>query len=416
MSCLATEREQTIARARAADCPAAAAAERRSPLTPLAAPRSQKNQQYDSAKYWDQRYGRDPGEFEWYAEYRMMKTVVDDAIAGNRAAKTLQIGVGTSALAADVVSCGGHTGQIINVDVSRVCVEHMRGLHAHLRDRGVTYEVGDACDMRPAAAHGAAAAGAADDDPFRRFVAEDGSFDAVLDKGTLDALLCGCGAAEKGKALVSEAARVLRPGGAFLLVTYGAPDRRLGHLLPDAYTQSGSDSDDEEEEEEGAEGAAAEEAGAEEPKKAEEDAAEASKPMGPYGGRMLPWGPQDVGVYVIVKQHRREEAEAAIGRPPLPPPPRPAPTATATTKEAATSSDDGDEQGGRAGGGKEDEGGDEGSKEAEAEEEEEEQEDDRPPFAVTFGPLSPKDAPLMERVSALASAHFCYVCRRPADR
>lgn len=400
------------------------------PPTPTL-PKNDLHSQYDSAKYWDQRYSGDPGEFEWYQDYGSMKPVVDDAIAGNRAAAVLQIGVGTSELAADMVEAGGHTGSVVNVDVSRVCVEHMRGLHAHLRDKGVTYEVGDACDMRRKEGEGeaeqqgvgaAAAAGSgaegADEDLFRRFTAEDGSFDAVVDKGTLDALLCGCGAADKAKALVSEAARVLRRGGAFLLVTFGAPERRLGHLLPDEYTQTESD-DEEEDEADEDDGGEKEEGEAKEDddddEEKEEAAAEAAEeeeangdgngaPKGPYGGRQLPWGPNDVSIYVIVKHHRREDAEEAVGRPPLPPP---APTTTTAGTRAEKNEEAAVGTGEKQKGEEEDD---------DNKEDDEEEEEEKPPPAVIFGPLSPKDDALMERLSGLSGAHFCYVCRRPRDR
>jgi len=258
--------------------------------------------------------------------------------------------VGTSDLAADLVEKGHHRGPIVNIDISPVCVEHMKQLHAHLVEKGVSYAVGDACDMRPREAK-------------EKFTAENASFDVVIDKGTADALLCGSGADEQVRALVAEAARVLKPGGAFLLISYGTPDKRLGHLLPDCYTPSERGSEDDEEEDDGEKG--------DDDNDDKEEEEEALK--GPYpGGRQLPWRPRDVGVYVIAKAERRAEVEAVVGRPPLV----------------------GESQGGG---------------DADANDD-----DDEEPPAI-FGPLCPTDAALMENVSALQSAHFAYVCRRPKE-
>jgi SAM-dependent methyltransferase len=272
----------------------------------------------------------------------------------------------------------------------------MRELHAHLRPQ-VSYVAGDACDLKPRAGTAASAAAADDandadteekkqeEQDRLNYAADDQSFDAVLDKGTLDAIVCGCGADHKSRALVAEAARVLKHGGAFVLITYGAPARRLGYLLPDDYTQSSSDEDEEEEEEGEKEGKEKEE---EEEETEEAEAAAPPRPASPppprpYGGRQLPWGPRDVDIYLIVKPDAREEAEAAVGAPPL-----------------AAEEEEPEGGGGGSGG--------------DAKEEDDEEEPQRD--VVIFGPLCPKDDLLMERVSSLQGAHFAYVCRRPLDR
>ena len=53
--------------------------------------------------------------------------------------------------------------------------------------------------------------------------------DALVDKATLDTLLNG--AERDAAAMLSEAARVLRPGGVLLCISTGAPEERLPLLL-----------------------------------------------------------------------------------------------------------------------------------------------------------------------------------------
>jgi hypothetical protein len=60
----------------------------------------------------------------------------------------------------------GHTGSITNVDISAVITEYMRDKHADLPP-SVTWEVGD----------------------VTRLVHGDSTFDAAIDKGTMDALM-----------------------------------------------------------------------------------------------------------------------------------------------------------------------------------------------------------------------------------
>eukprot|EP00937_MAST-01D_sp_MAST-1D-sp2_P003664 g3664.t1 len=67
----------------------------------------------------------------------------------------------------------------------------------------------------------------------RRMALRGSSFDVVLDKGTLDALMAGGAAAgaRNAAALLREAARVLAPGGAYIVVSHSAPwERCLPHV------------------------------------------------------------------------------------------------------------------------------------------------------------------------------------------
>lgn len=63
-----------------------------------------------------------------------------------------------------------------------------------------------------------------------------GRFDAVVDKGTLDALLCG--SAEDALEMVSEVHRVLRNGGVYVQISAEDPEARL-ELLTECGSSSG---------------------------------------------------------------------------------------------------------------------------------------------------------------------------------
>lgn len=66
----------------------------------------------------------------------------------------------------------------------------------------------------------------------------DRSFHAVVDKGTLDSLLCGDSATAACAKYCAEIARVLKPGGRFIIVSYGPPEHRLPLLENEEYEWS----------------------------------------------------------------------------------------------------------------------------------------------------------------------------------
>lgn len=60
----------------------------------------------------------------------------------------------------------------------------------------------------------------------RQLTYEDNSFDAVIDKGTFDSILCGDGSGPSADQMLSEIHRVLSPNGVYICVSYGVKDNR----------------------------------------------------------------------------------------------------------------------------------------------------------------------------------------------
>lgn len=63
----------------------------------------------------------------------------------------------------------------------------------------------------------------------------DDSFGSVIDKGTLDSLMCGTEAPISAAQMLGEVSRLLKPGGVYMLITYGDPNVRMPHLSPSVY-------------------------------------------------------------------------------------------------------------------------------------------------------------------------------------
>jgi ubiquinone/menaquinone biosynthesis C-methylase UbiE len=72
----------------------------------------------------------------------------------------------------------------------------------------------------------------------------DNTFDAILDKGTLDALTCGGDVDANIHQACSEYARVLKPGGVAYIISFGQPADREEYFNPagpHAWTYDGFD-------------------------------------------------------------------------------------------------------------------------------------------------------------------------------
>ena len=55
------------------------------------------------------------------------------------------------------------------------------------------------------------------------------SFDLIIDKSTIDALLCGESSFMNTALMMRECQRVLKPDAAYLCVSYGTPENRVLH-------------------------------------------------------------------------------------------------------------------------------------------------------------------------------------------
>lgn len=99
-----------------------------------------------------------------------------------------------------------------NIDISETCVRSMEEAHKDLR--GVNWKVMDVLDMK--------------DIP-------DATYDAVVDKGTLDSLLCGERSSANASKMMAGVSRVLKSVGVYFCVSYGIPDNRMTYLDSEAY-------------------------------------------------------------------------------------------------------------------------------------------------------------------------------------
>ncbi|XP_045905271.1 eEF1A lysine and N-terminal methyltransferase [Micropterus dolomieu] len=149
-------------------------------------------EEFSSAEYWE-RFFKKRGEkaFEWYGDYTKLCGVLHKYIKVQD--KVLVVGCGNSELSEQLYDVGYK--HLTNIDISETVVTHMNQRNAERRP-GLTFQQVDATQT-----------------PY-----EDASYQAALDKGTLDAM-----ASEEEGALarnmLTEVGRVLSVGGRYVCVT-----------------------------------------------------------------------------------------------------------------------------------------------------------------------------------------------------
>ncbi|CAM6087950.1 unnamed protein product [Calypogeia fissa] len=114
-------------------------------------------------------------------------------------------GCGNAVISEDMVNDGYQ--DIVNVDISSVVIEVMQKKYKDVPQ--LSYLRLDVREMK---------------------MFKDATFDAFIDKGMFDSLMCGASAPYSAAKMLEEVRRVLRPGGVYMLITYGDPRVRLSHL------------------------------------------------------------------------------------------------------------------------------------------------------------------------------------------
>nr|AFK47960.1 unknown [Medicago truncatula] len=164
-------------------------------------------QAYGESWYWDNRYTNEPGPFDWYQKYITLAPIINLYVPKNQS--ILVVGSGNSAFSQGMVDEGGYK-DVVNIDISSVVIDAMQKKY---RDRPqLKYLKMDVRDMSA-------------------FASE--TFGSVIDKGTLDSILCGNNSRQHATKMLEEIWRVLKAKGVYILVTYGAPLYRL-RLLRDS--------------------------------------------------------------------------------------------------------------------------------------------------------------------------------------
>ena len=160
---------------------------------------------YGDTSYWEERYkNSEDSTFDWLENYSTLKEIIDSLKIPKDSGRILNLGCGNSEFSENMYDDGYH--HIKNIDISHNVINLM---NSRVKDRKeMTYEVMDVRDIKY----------------------ENNYFDLAIDKSTMDALLCGDDAFINVAKMIKEIQRVLKVGGYYMIISYGAPKYRLLHL------------------------------------------------------------------------------------------------------------------------------------------------------------------------------------------
>ncbi|TVU05069.1 hypothetical protein EJB05_48219 [Eragrostis curvula] len=163
------------------------------------------SQAYGEAWYWDERYRKEAGPFDWYQKYPALAPLLRLYVATHQ--RLLLVGCGNSVFGENMVDDGYL--DVVNIDISSVVIDQMKKKYQDKPQlKYMKMDVKNMSDF------------------------QSGSFDAVIDKGTLDSLMCGQNSQENATKMLEEVNRILTENGVYILITYGDPSYRL-HILKD---------------------------------------------------------------------------------------------------------------------------------------------------------------------------------------
>jgi len=159
--------------------------------------------QYGNPGFWEARYRQDPSKtaFDWYLTYNGLQEVLVPHL--RECDLVLVVGCGVSRMPAQLYDDGFRN--VTSIDISPTVIRMMQ--EEHKERKGLEWHH---MDVR-----------------MLDFPSE--QFNVVIDKG-LNAILTGEGSFHNVFDATKEIWRVLRPGGKYICVSHGAPNKRFHHL------------------------------------------------------------------------------------------------------------------------------------------------------------------------------------------
>ena len=153
---------------------------------------------YSKKSFWNERFEKTDSNFDWYADWEQLAKYFKVFLTED--SKILMVGCGNSKMSSQMYN--SNFKNITNIDISDIVIGKMQKQFPEMKWLEM-----DATKM-----------------DF-----EDNFFDCSIDKGTLDAIMCGNDPTPPAR-LIREMHRVTKVGGHYCIITHGDPDSRLPYF------------------------------------------------------------------------------------------------------------------------------------------------------------------------------------------
>jgi len=167
---------------------------------------------YGDPDYWEERYKNQDGKtFDWLEDYETLKSIMSDFKIDKGSCKVLNLGCGNAEMSEDMYKDGYLNNY--NIDISKEVIDQMKERNSENKIICKFFYnfLGEVMDVRD-------------------LKYENDFFDMVVDKSTIDAILCGeCSFINVAK-MLKEVDRVLKVDGIYMIISYGQPENRVFHL------------------------------------------------------------------------------------------------------------------------------------------------------------------------------------------
>jgi ubiquinone/menaquinone biosynthesis C-methylase UbiE len=154
---------------------------------------------YGNPQYWETRYAKEDSAFDWFFGWEKLSAHISQFYSPT--GRALVIGCGNSTMSADMLADGFPF--IASIDLSKVVIAQLKEQY---KDEPCLQWYTMNCAKLDFA---------------------DESFELVIDKGTIDAIMCGDDADELVPRTMAEVFRVLSNHGKFVVISFGSPSERF---------------------------------------------------------------------------------------------------------------------------------------------------------------------------------------------
>ncbi len=171
---------------------------------------------YADLTYWENKYiEQKESPFDWHEDFESLRGIFNDllkhfqtenllsSVNFNFTPNVLVLGCGNSELSENLLK-EMNFKNIFNIDFSSHVIRSMKE-----KVPALCWEVMDVKDLK----------------------FNNSYFDLVIDKATMDSLLCGDNSSLNAAMMLREVQKVLKTGGIYMLVSCGEPDMRMVHLM-----------------------------------------------------------------------------------------------------------------------------------------------------------------------------------------